>query len=122
MPISNVPGDPGVVSLRRWRVAEVEAPDGGRTRHAWGHDVTNSLGRASSAITDFNRDTMTATTRSGKLYKLVGLPGNSRIGRAAWSKWCQDNGIVSEQDVTDDYLNVEQLSTVGFKKITKSLS
>lgn len=121
MQISDVPGDPGKVSLRRWRVAEVETADGVRTRHVWGHDVTNNVGRASSAIKKFDVENMTATTRSGKAYKLVGLPGNSRIGRAAWSKWCRDNGIVSEKDVTDEYLDVNQVSTVGFKKITKSL-
>ena len=122
MPISEMPNDPGEISLRRWRVTEIAAPDGARSRHVWGHDVAHNQGRASSAIVEFNKDTMTATTRSGKLYKLVGLPGNSRIGRSAWSKWCRDNGIVSDQDVTDDYLNVNQVSTVGFDKITKSLS
>jgi hypothetical protein len=122
MPSSEIPNDPGEISLRRWRVTEIEAPDGVRSRHVWGHDVTHNQGRASSAIIEFNKDTMTATTRSGKLYKLVGLPGNSRIGRSAWSKWCRDNGIVSDRDVTDDYLNVNQVSTVGFNKITKSLS
>lgn len=122
MPISDIPGDPVEISLRRWRVTEIEAADGVRSRHVWGHDVTHNSGRASSAITEFNQDTMTATTRSGKLYKLIGLPGNSRIGRSAWSKWCRDNGIVSEQDVTDDYLDVSLVSTVGFKKITKSVN
>lgn len=96
---------------------EIEAPDGIRSRHAWGHDVTNNLGRASSPIASFDKDSMTATTRSGKEYTLVGLPGNSKLGRSAWRKWCRENGIVSEVDVTDQYLNVNQVSTVGFEKI-----
>ena len=110
------------ISLRRWRVMESEAPDGVRSHHVCGHDVTHNRGRASSAIIEFNKDAMTATTRSGTLYKLIGLPGNSTIGKAAWDKWCRDNGIVSQKDVTDDYLNVNKISTVGFEKITKSLS
>jgi hypothetical protein len=121
MPNSDAPGNPGKVSLRRWRVSEIVAPDGVRTRHVWGHDVANNSGRASSAIMEFNQETMTATTRSGKLYTLVGLPGNSRVGKSAWSKWCRDNGIASEQDVTDDYMNLSQVSTQGFKRMTKSL-
>lgn len=96
---------------------EIEAPDGIRSRHAWGHDVTNNLGRASSPIASFDKDSMTATTRSGKQYTLVGLPGNSKLGRSAWRKWCRENGIVSEVDVTDQYLNVNQVSTVGFERI-----
>lgn len=122
MPTGDIPGNPGKVSLRRWRVAEIEAKDGVRSRHVWGHDVTNNLGRASSAIKEFDYDTMTATTRSGKLYLLIGLPGDSRIGRSAWKKWCRDNGIVSEQDVTNEYLDIDDMSTVGFKKVVKSVT
>ncbi len=110
------------ISLRRWRVMEVDSKEGVRSRHVWGHDVTNNLGRASSPIATFDRDTMTATTRSGKMYNLVGLPGNSRLGRSAWRKWCLNNGIVAEKDVTDEYLNVNQVSTVGFEKITNSVN
>lgn len=122
MPLSDVPGDSGKVSLRRWRVTEIETQAGVRSRHVWGHDVTNNLGRASSAIKEFNVETMTATTRSGKHYALVGLPGDSRIGRSAWKKWCCDNGIVTERDVTDEYLNIAEISMVGFNKVVKSLS
>jgi len=122
MTISEAPCNPEKISLRRWRVTEIEAPDGIRSRHVWGHDVTNNLGRASSAIKGFDKDSMTATTRSGKKYQLTGLPGNSRLGRSAWNKWCHDNGIVNEVDVTDEYLNVNHLSTAGFNKITKSES
>ena len=101
---------------------EVEAQDGSRSRHVWGHDVTNNKGRASSAIMKFDFDTMTATTRSGKNYCLVGLPGNSRLGRSAWNNWCGKNVIVSELDVTKEYLNIEQISTLGFAKINSSVS
>jgi hypothetical protein len=122
MQAENASGDSQNVSLRRWRVIEIVSPDGVRSRHIWGHDVTNNLGRATSAILEFNLETMTATTtRSGKVYWLIGLPGNSRLGRAAWRKWCDDNRIVNETDVTNEYLNVNQVSTVGFEKITGSL-
>lgn len=70
----------------------------------------------------FDLDTMTATTRSGTKYKLIGLPGNSLVGKFAWEKWRSDNAIVSELDVTKEYLNVDQLSTVGFAKINNALT
>ncbi len=116
MPIRNAPND-SQIALRRWRVMEVEAQDGTRSRHVWGHDVKNGLGRASSPIIEFNQDAMTATTRSGSNYKLLGLPGNSRLGKNAWSRWCSSNAVVAELDVTDEYLNVDQLSTIELSKI-----
>lgn len=122
MQLGDIPDDRKQISLRRWRVMEITTQDGTRTRHAWGHDVTNNQGRASSAIIEFSMDTMTAKTRSGTRYKLVGLPGNSRIGQSAWAKWCRDNGVVAEQDVTGEYLDIHKVSTLGFKKITRSLN
>ncbi len=117
MAIKNIPGSSLEVTLRRWRVMEVEVRDGSRSRHVWGHDVTNALGRASSAIMKFNQETMTATTLSGRNYKLVGLPGNSRLGRHAWIKWCDDNGVVSNLDVTQEYLNIDKLSTIEITRL-----
>lgn len=103
--------------MRRWRVVEIEAQDGTRSRHVWGHDVTHDEGRASSTIVAFNRETMTATTRSGTIYSLVGLPGNSRQGKYVWGKWCDIYGVISELDVTDEYLDVSQLPAEVLAKI-----
>ncbi|MDD5058308.1 MAG: hypothetical protein PHQ60_10580 [Sideroxydans sp.] len=110
------------VTLRRWRVIEAEAQDGTRTCHVWGHDVTNNRGRASTSIVEFNLDSMTATTVSGSKYKLVGLPGNSRLGQHAWINWCSKHGVVSEVDITDECLNVNQVSTVEFARINSVAS
>jgi len=122
MPIKNAQADPQDISLRRWRVVEVEIKNGVRSRHIWGHDAKNGLGRATSQIVRFNPDAMIATTRSGRNYKLVGLPGNSRLGKDAWIKWCSDNGVVTELDVTNEYLNVDHLSTAGFERINRSVN
>jgi len=104
------------ITLRRWRVTEVEARNGTRSRHVWGHDVENDIGLASSQIKEFNLGAMTATTRSGTNYRLVGLPGNSRLGKCAWDKWCSNNQVVSELDVTNEYINIDQISTGRFVK------
>jgi len=122
MPVTDDPSEIQKVLLRRWRVMEIEAPDGTRSRHVWGHDVTNNKGRASSAIVEFNVDEMTAVTRSGKHYVLVGLPGNSRLGKSAWTNWRSKNLIASELDVTKEYMNIDQLSTATFQKINNSLT
>lgn len=118
MPSIFDPADAQVVTLRRWRVMEVQAHNGMRSRHVWGHDVTNDEGRASSSIVSFNAQTMTATTRSGTTYQLTGLPGNSRAGRVVWDQWRRASGVVSEFDVTDEYLDIEHAPREAFARIT----
>ena len=118
MPIKNTPVDSAEIKLRRWRVMEIEAPDGTRSRHVWGHDVKSGRGRASSPIMEFHLDSMIAVSRSGSNYKLIGLPGNSRLGKNAWNHWCSQNTVVSQADVTIEYLNIDHLSTIDLKKFT----
>jgi hypothetical protein len=60
---------------------------------------------------------MTVKTRSGKTYALVDQPGNSRLGEAAWQKWCKDNSTFAEVDVTSDYLNTDPGPTITFKRL-----
>lgn len=112
------------VILRNWCVKEVERRSGTRSRHILGHDITNDLGRASTAIMAFDSATMTATTRSGSLYTLQGQPGNSSLGRAAWGKWLGDHGVVSELDVTREYLQTQEQqadTTVTFTKLGRGV-
>lgn len=108
-PVRDVQNDCGNPSLRRWRVMEVVSLNGTRSRHVYGHDVTNDTGRASSAIKEFDLEAMTATTRSGRSYQLVGAPGNARSGEYAWQHWCRINGVASEVDVTSQYFSVDKL-------------
>lgn len=109
MPISKVPRDYKSPSLRRWRVMEVVSKNGTRSRHVWGHDVANDAGRASSGIKEFNLEAMTATTHSGRIYTLVGVPGNARSGEQAWKNWCRINGVISAVDVTSEYFSVDNM-------------
>lgn len=112
-PVRDVPDDYKDPSLRRWRVMEVVSQGSARSRHVYGHDVTNDAGRASTAIKVFDHATMTATTYSGRNYKLTGAPGNSRSGEVAWKNWCSINGVVSETDVTHEYFDSDQLFAKG---------
>jgi hypothetical protein len=121
MPIKSEPDESREITLRRWRVIEIEAPDGTRSRHVWGHDVKNDRGRASSPIMEFNLEAMIAISRSGSNYKLLGLPGNSRLGKGAWNRWCRHNDIVSEVDVTNEYMNIDQLSTAKLAKFNSTV-
>ena len=109
MAINKVPDSFKSPELRRWRVMEVVSQKGTRSRHVWGHDVANDAGRASSGIKAFDLEAMTATTHSGRVYKLVGAPGKARSGERAWQDWCSVNGVVSAVDVTAEYFNADQL-------------
>ncbi len=93
--------------LRRWRVMAVVSRTGSRSRHVYGHDITSDTGVVSSAIGEYHLETMTATTRSGKKYKLAGVPGHSRVGDYVWQKWRAINGVLSEVDVSDEYFTID---------------
>jgi hypothetical protein len=114
-PARPVPDDYKSPSLRRWRVIEVISQNGTRTRHIYGHDVTNGAGRASSSIKEFDLESMTVTTKSGTRYKLVGLPGRSRVGDFVWKHWCRAYGVVSEVDVTHEYFSVDTVFPKPFE-------
>lgn len=108
------------ITLRRWKVYEVEDAGGQVSRHVCGHDVTQDVGRATSAIANFDRNAMVVTTQSGSRYRLQGLPGDSRLADKAWRKWCGDNRVLRQRDVTREYLDVSKVSTVGFHKLIRA--
>lgn len=108
------------LTIRRWRVIEVELKSGEVTRHLCGHEVSHDVGRASSPIKSFDKETMMLTTQSGSRYRLHGLPGTSKSADKAWQNWCKSNHVISERDVTNEYLDVSQVSTVGFEKLVRN--
>jgi hypothetical protein len=97
-------------TMRRWRVMEVERLNGDRSRHIFGHDITNDRGRASTAIREFDPETMTATTQRGNHYKLLGIPGSSFALEKVWRSWCTVHDVISEVDVTDEYFDVNRIA------------
>lgn len=109
-PAKPVPPQHQQPTLRRWRVAEVMSNTTGvRTRHVYGHDVTNNGGRVSSSICAFDPQTRTITTRSGSQYRLMGVPGRCRIGDKVWESWCAANGVASQTDVSHEYFDGDAL-------------
>jgi hypothetical protein len=103
--------------LHRWRVMEAVARGDIRTRHVCGQNPNGSFGISTSAIQEFDPDSMTVKTLSGKTYILVGSPDKSSLGQAAWRKWCNDNGIAMDRDVTSEYFNADQESSITFKRV-----
>lgn len=102
------------VTLRRWSVVAVATRNGARSRHVWGHDIAADEGRVSDAIKDFALETMTITTISGARYRLGGLPANSRKAQPVWEEWCRAHDVIAEVDVTNDYMDPDDVSTRQF--------
>jgi hypothetical protein len=108
------------ITLRRWKVVMVGLRSGTRSRHAWGHDAASDEGRVSDAIVDFKQETMTVTTSSGAHYRLAGLPGHSKKAQPVWEEWCQEHGVLVERDVTNDYMDPDDVSTRQFVALNVS--
>jgi hypothetical protein len=94
-PVSDVP----VIELRDWRVFEL--PDG--DRHFVGWNLTESSGRTSSKIIEYNKETKTGITRSGRCYKLIDDSGINLDAMYVWEAWKHINGIDDATDVSDEY-------------------
>lgn len=60
-------------------------------------------GRVTSAIQQFCPKNRQITTKSGRLYNLLGMPGSSEDGLFVWQHWCTVNSVIYHKDVTDDY-------------------
>jgi hypothetical protein len=95
------------VCLSSWKIVEV---DGG-TRHFVGADVQDGTGRVSSGIVRFDLAALRGVTRSGRVYNLVGKPGNALDADYVWNRWRELNGVRSFSDVTQDMLTVN--SAIG---------
>lgn len=74
-----------VTVMSAWRLQQVNWDSGERTRHLVGR--ANREGRVCSDIRQFDLSTMTATTRSGRRYQLVGPPGFDRDAQYVFNVW-----------------------------------
>ncbi len=108
------------ITLRRWRVLMVVTKSGARTRHVCGHDSAIDAGRVSDPIKDFKLETMTITSASGVVYKLVGFPAFSRKVQPVWEEWCKANGVMAERDITNEYMDPENVNTGQFVALNAS--
>ena len=90
--------------MSMWSVRKVSSPLlEETTQHLVG--VVDGLGRVCSPIQEFDCETMTVTTQSGKLYELVGEPGLDMDAAYVFANWCRMNGVTEVTDVTDQYWN-----------------
>jgi hypothetical protein len=91
-----------IENIVNWSIREAIFFNGDVSRHLIGFIPTRS-GRVTSAIQRFCLDNKTITTQSGRVYTLIGMPGNSEDGEYVWRYWSAGNAVVHDVDVTDEY-------------------
>lgn len=92
------------ISLRNWRIYEVSSELWEkRTRHFSGYNITEYEGRASTCITEFDQKKMIGRTESGRIYQLVGPPGNHSDGDYVWNWFASRNKLHEIKDVSGEY-------------------
>jgi hypothetical protein len=88
------------VLLLLWRI--LETVDG--SRHFVGIDQRDNTGRVSSAVSMFDPGALRGSTRSGRVYQLVGRNGWAGDAQYVWEHWCELNSVASYIDVTERLL------------------
>lgn len=88
------------IDLLQWRVILI-LPDG--TSHFVGRNAATWCGRVSSAIQEFDARTGEGRTRSGRVYRLVGVSGSACVADYVCAVWCAGNDVDSYVDVTELY-------------------
>ena len=91
-PVSEAPQ----IKLTRWQVMQL--PDG--DRHFVGWNVSDREGRATTKVVEFDASTMRGRTASGRIYQLIGPPGNSADAMHTWRRWMELNRIKGFVDVS----------------------
>ncbi|WP_414446773.1 hypothetical protein AB4851_08270 [Burkholderia sp. 22PA0099] len=94
------------VMLALWKILRVDAG----TQHFVGADTRDYTGRVSTAIVRFDAAAMVGETSSGRVYSLVGAPGDSEQADYVWDTWCVQNGIRAFEDVTEHMLTASRTS------------
>lgn len=90
--------DEPLTELTAWSAREIPTGD----RHLVGR--TDREGRVSSPVVAWDKGNRTATTRSGRRYRLLGPPGRDADAEWVWSVWTHTNGIRSWLDVSFEFV------------------
>ena len=83
-----------IAVMTHWRLFQVLRAGGLRSRHLVGR--ANNEGRVSSALLQIDIALMTATSESGRVYRLSGPAGFEPDAEYVWSVWLRYAGISCE--------------------------
>lgn len=90
------------VTLRDWAAFEVplHGPDQPWTRHLAGWSCEDQQGQVCSAVQQFDPQTGSCLTESGRVYRLKGRPGLNSDAQYVWNRWKRIAAITEQRDVT----------------------
>lgn len=95
--ISPIADEP-TCTLTSWSVLETERHE----RHLCGYALERREGRVTSAIVAFDPKTASATTTSGRIYRLEGRPGTDSDAEYVKARWLRVNASAEHRDVTTE--------------------
>ena len=95
------------ITLRDWAVFEVplRGADQPWTRHLAGWSCEDQHGQVCSAVQQFDPQTRTCITESGRAYRLSGPPGLNADGEYVWNRWKHIAGVSGEREVTQEVID-----------------
>lgn len=93
-PVTEMPNS----TLAAWRVLETDTG----ARHLCGYASREREGRVTSAVVTFDPARSSATTSSGRVYRLVGRPGHDADAEYVLQRWLAVNAPRTITDVTDE--------------------
>jgi len=101
-PVDQVP----TLELASWTVYEVLGKDGvSKEYHFVGYNITEYEGRVSSKIINYDKESKTGVTRSGRQYILRGESGFNSDAAYVWNNWCSFNKVNNFIDVSKEFTN-----------------
>jgi len=95
-------------TLVNWQIFEARWHRTGhfKTIHFVGDSLGLAGGRVSSSIQKFDKSTMQGISRSGRIYRLSGPPGQSHEAEKLWEDWQFKFGAPEVKCITDKYLSI----------------
>lgn len=93
------------LEMSRWLVYRVTNKDGSKDDHFVGQ--VEGVGRVSSKIVNYDKETQTGVTSTGRQYALHGGPCFNFDAASVWGRWCHSYKVDEYEEVSDDYSNPE---------------
>lgn len=103
------------VTLRDWAVFEVplHGPDQPWTRHLAGWSCEDQQGQVCSPVEQFDPQTASCLTESGRVYRLSGRPGLNADPEYVWNRWKRIAGITEQREVTKEVADALRAAKKG---------
>lgn len=92
------------VTVRDWAVFEVplHGPDQPWTRHLVGWSSEDQQGQVCSAVQQFDPQTGSCLTESGRVHRLSGRPGLNADAEYVWNRWKRIAALTEQREVTKE--------------------